>query len=73
MIKYYCDNCGKEVSALEEIAVPNKKLDNGSFYVKKINVCKDCEKKAKTIESKLVDIRFILYSDFMTERESNAE
>lgn len=64
MIKFYCDRCGKECEKLSEITIPKEKLSPGNFSTKTISVCSDCEKEAKALYDKLVDIRFILFKDF---------
>lgn len=70
MVKYYCDRCGKEVSSLITIRIPSKKTSKTSYSGKDIQVCKNCQKEAENICEKLLDIRFLLFGDFMIEMES---
>lgn len=65
MTKYFCDRCGKEVGNLIQIKIPSKKTNFNSFETKPIQVCDSCQKEFDDINKKLLDIRFILFSDFM--------
>lgn len=65
MTKYFCDRCGKECSNLAEIKVPHQKARFGNFSTIGLQVCADCEKEHINLLDKLVDIRFIMYRDFM--------
>lgn len=65
MTKYFCDRCGKECGKLYEIKIPKEKNAYGSILTEAVHVCGDCEKKHDEIISKLTDIRFILFADFM--------
>lgn len=65
MIKYFCDRCGKEVRKTIQINVPKEKLKYGDFTTTSIEVCDDCKKEFDKIIDKLIDIRFILFNDFM--------
>lgn len=69
MTRYFCDRCGKECSCAEmsEISLPIKKTIGG-FDTKGIQVCCDCKKEYDGMISKLLDIRFIMFGDFMKER-----
>lgn len=66
MTKYFCDRCGIESQKLNEIKIPNKKIRYG-FETKSIQVCGNCENEYDNINDKLVDIRFILFADFLKE------
>lgn len=66
MTKYFCDRCGIESQKLNEIKIPNKKTRYG-FETKPIQVCGNCESEYDNINDKLVDIRFILFADFLKE------
>lgn len=70
MIKYYCDRCGKECLSLTEIKVPYKKGAFDSFETRPIQACIECKKEFNEIIDKLLDIRFVLFRDFM-KGESN--
>lgn len=65
MIKYFCDRCGKEVGKTIQIKVPKEKLNSGDFSTTSVQVCDDCKKEFDKIIDKLIDIRFILFNDFM--------
>ena len=65
MKKYFCDRCGKEAEKLINIPLPDEKTNDTGFSSKLICVCKDCENEFDKILSKLIDIRFILFNDFM--------
>lgn len=64
MTKYFCDRCGKECKTLIDIKIPKSKTRFG-FDTKSVQVCGECEKAYNNIVDKLVDIRFILFGDFM--------
>lgn len=64
MIKFYCDRCGKEVNKLYDIGIPESK-GSFSFKNKTIQGCLSCKGEADNINDKLVDIRFLLFKDFM--------
>ena len=69
MIKYFCDRCGKETKNLVQIQIPKEKHDKyGGFSVEPIQVCSDCKNEFDDILSKLTDIRFILFKNFMKEK-----
>lgn len=65
MTKYFCDRCGKESEKLTEIPIPDEKTSTNSFSTKFVHVCNDCENEFDNIINKLIDIRFILFNDFM--------
>ena len=65
MTKHFCDRCGKECKTLSEIKVPKNKTLVGSIETYPVAVCYDCEKDYNNIIDKLIDIRFVLFRDFM--------
>jgi hypothetical protein len=65
MIKYFCDRCGKECSKPAEIKVPHQRGCAGNFSTRGLQVCADCNKEHNDLLNKLVDIRFIMYRDFI--------
>ena len=65
MIKHFCDRCGKEAKRTVHIKIPKEKLGDGNFTTTPIEVCDDCEKEFVKIIDQLIDIRFILFDDFM--------
>lgn len=65
MKKYFCDRCGKEVEYTRRILVPREKTSRMNFSTTPMYVCCDCENEFDKILSKLIDIRFILFNDFM--------
>lgn len=65
MIKKFCDRCGKECTTLFEIKIPCEKTSHGLFKTNTSSVCHECEKQYDNILDKLVDIRFIMFADFM--------
>lgn len=64
MTKFFCDRCGKECKSLTDIKIPHIK-HSYSFEVRTVQVCSTCEQEANNINSKLTDIRFVLFDDFM--------
>ena len=70
MVKYFCDRCGKEAKNLVQIQVPKEKHDKyGGFNVEPIHVvCSNCKREFDNIISKLTDIRFILFNDFIKKK-----
>ena len=65
MTKHFCDRCGKECKKLNLIKLPKAKTIVGSFETMPVEVCQDCETEFDNIIDKLVDIRFIMFRDFM--------
>lgn len=65
MTKCFCDRCGKECEKLTEIKIPYKKASFGCFSTRSLMVCADCEKEHIVLLEKTMEIRFILYGDFM--------
>lgn len=65
MTKHFCDRCGKECMKLSEVQIPLKKTVCGSFSTTRVEVCDGCKKEADGINEKLIDIRFIMFRDFM--------
>ena len=75
MTKYYCDRCGKDVgshfgkSDLKEIELPIDKTQLNNIQFKRVELCVACYQEYKTIINKLVDIRLVLFEDFMRKSE----
>ena len=67
MIKRFCDRCNKEVEYTRKILIPCEKTSCMSFSTTPMSVCCDCENKFYNIIDKLIDIKFILFNDFMKE------
>lgn len=68
MTKYFCDRCGIESKKLSDIQIPKQKIRYG-FETKTIQVCDNCKNEYDNINVKLVDIRFILFDDFLKEEK----
>ncbi len=71
MVKHFCDRCGKETDNLNRIHIPQKRISCGDYESRIIDVCRDCEIEHASIIGKLMDIRFILFADFMKDGADN--
>lgn len=56
MIKYFCDRCGKEIIATEELAL-------GSEIIVGFMICSDCNHRWAEVKSRVVACNFINMSD----------